>query len=1035
MAKKVLNKKEIQDESLSGNKSILPNQENTLSQVPTSKKIQKSKANATQLHDTTVPIPVNTLQDNKQNTQKKGKKTSPAAKKTQERKTDISEKSDIGNDIKTSRQSQKSTKAVTTASQNNIARESTEELNTKQKQQQNSSNNNTENNVAGKKSKRRNNTLTTTVSKKQTQNTVANSEETQKSIQIIDKDNRSEKRIDKKHSSRSKARKSTESVISNNIEKKSQDYELKLSLNDTIHDHKELNPREIKSKNENSSHKPAVASPKKIIIEKQETTKTEENRQLIAGENPAISNRNLTERGDNGEQKRKKKKRNKKDTKLRRDDTQSDAASVNNETGHLPSNNKYPQKEAVVKVGNTKFVHKNENKLLLRGGKHAVAPLENPERKKIILQLPLKKQAKNLLPKEPSNIDSIVKEVPQQINEDKIDNVLTKQNNKFSKKSDKKHEIKPFLDEVTEVKPSNELNEKEQKEQPKNKRDNKTQKDIQTSKHKKQQLDKQPSIIEETTIDHTVDIIVDAATEVPVSSNERKQQHSKPYNIIPLPKAELTKKRQSIRHKIPLPLKVGLYNDIAESMIAKVEHFLSVELCISPGSSLLLAVSGGVDSIVMADIFCAIAHRLHYDVQLCHINHKLRGKESDDDERSVKGFAKRCGLRIHAAHVHVEEYSKKNKISIETAARILRYNALDKQARSCGAEYVVTAHTADDAAETFLMNLFRGSGITGLTGIPIERPLSKKVNVIRPMISLRKDEIISYAQARGLFWREDSSNSSLLFTRNKIRLKLLPQLRELFGISVVETINRTSLLMQGVDEVMENILSVFLPRYVHQIETGAYSVSLIGLSTQSEFVKGEIFQSILVQKLNQQNQSLSTIKRITQLVTAETNTCVDVNGQIVAIRERDSIILSKRKKHFDYYNTITLNGELIEQEWILRLSVLHKKPKEWSNNPFVEYFDADLLPKLLQVRSWRDGDKFQPIGMKGHTTVSDFLTNTKTRAFERKKVLVLCAGSEIVWIIGKRISDCFKVTESTQVIIKAEFIQRSASENDEKDKK
>lgn len=734
---------------------------------------------------------------------------------------------------------------------------------------------------------------------------------------------------------------------------------------------------------------------------------------------------------------RKKKKKSRNDNGFRREAVQNTDNVIHKQTTPVNLDSKKSQDQKSISGA---IDQKSALSNLVKGGKHSVASLEAPERKNVVLQLPSKKQNKQNKQKNIQEKQSLVvkdtKESGQNTTQQKSNASSDKHKETLSENVEVNHQT---LEEKSSVLAAKEIEQPKKKDKnKKNKRNEKGEKHTDISQHQKQNNETAPAIAGEPLVAEKVMQLHENDQQInegQIAGYEKKNQYSKPYNLIPLPKPELTKKKQIVKHKIPLPLKVGNYNDIAESVIKKVEHFLSVELCIPAGSSLLLAVSGGVDSIVMSDIFCVIAHRLHYDVQLCHINHKLRGRESDDDERSVKGFAKRCGLRIHSAHVHVQEYSKKNKISIETAARILRYNALDKQARSCGAEYVVTAHTADDAAETFLMNLFRGSGITGLTGIPIERPLSKKVNIIRPMISLRKDEIISYAQERGLFWREDSSNTSLLFTRNKIRLQLLPQLRELFGVSVVETIHRTASLMQGVDEVMENILSVFMPRYVHQVEPGAYAIELIGLSTQSEFVKGEIFQSVLVQKLNQQNQSLATIKRITQLVTADVNTCVDVNGQIVAVRERDSIILTKRKKHFDYYNTITLNGELVEQEWILRLSVLHKKPKEWSNNPLVEYFDADLLPKLLQVRSWRDGDKFQPIGMKGHTTVSDFLTNNKTRAFERKKVLVLCAGSEIVWIIGKRISECFKVSDSTQDIIKAEFILRSVSDNEEKEKK
>lgn len=732
------------------------------------------------------------------------------------------------------------------------------------------------------------------------------------------------------------------------------------------------------------------------------------------------------------EKRKRKKKKNKRDISLSRslDDTQ--------------ANVEISPKVEPPKTGQQKF-QRNEQKqsrsekigrgndAVFRGGKHTIAVLEKPERKPVVLRHPSKKAEKKKVQQtttthvnkfednQKPDVKSATENTSAELQKDVQVSQVVKNQQKESKHL-KKNEQNLVTKEKNETVigkdvTSEETPKQKQKKQPKN-----TSRQEQEGKEKTQIED---SSEEES---RSVDIVV------PVEK-KHLQDHNKSYNLIPLPKPESAKRKHNIKHKIPLPLKIGSYDQFAESMIQKVEHYLSVELHIPKGSSLLLAVSGGVDSIVMTDLFCVVAHRLHFDIQLCHINHKLRGKESDEDERSVKGFAKRCGLRIHSAHVHVQEYAKKNRISIETAARILRYNALDKQARSCGAEYVVTAHTADDAAETFLMNLFRGSGVTGLSGIPSERPLSKKINVIRPLLSLRKDEIISYAKSRGLYWREDSSNNSLLFTRNKVRLQLLPQLREMFGVGVVETLNRTASLMQGVDEVMNELLSVFLPHYVQQVESGSYTISLIGLRTQTDFLKGEIFQAVLVHKLNQQNQSMSTIKRITQLIDADVNTIIDVNGQIIAMRDRDAIVLSKRKKQFDYYRGITLGNEIVEQEWILRLSVVHKQPKEWSQNSLVEYFDADLLPKLLTIRSWRDGDKFQPIGMKGHTSVSDYLTNNKTRALDRKKVLVLCAGSEIVWIIGKRMSDKFKVSNTTREFIRAEFIVRSLSDSPDKNDK
>ena len=736
---------------------------------------------------------------------------------------------------------------------------------------------------------------------------------------------------------------------------------------------------------------------------------------------------------DNSKEKRKrKKKKNKRDASLPRtnDNSQAKIDATKKVEVHKQGQHKHQIRD---QKQSTQEKKKTDSHKVVRGGKHTIAALENPERKPVVLRHPSKKTEKKKGQQNTSipvsKIETVQKQEAQTIDEH------------TSRDTQKDVQAKPVLKaqkiETTNTKKTEQKNLVTDKSESQDTKELKVSENVKKKQKKetKKSLSQDTGNIEKTQTEAVTD--EDLPNLEIATQGEKKPSYdtNKSYNLIPLPKPETLKRKHTFKHKIPLPLKIGSYDELSESIVQKLEHYLTVELHIPKGSSLLLAVSGGVDSIVMTDLFCVIAHRLHYDVQLCHINHKLRGKESDEDERSVKGFAKRCGLRIHTAHVHVQEYAKKNRISIETAARILRYNALDKQARSCGAEYVVTAHTADDAAETFLMNLFRGSGVTGLSGIPSERPLSKKINVIRPLLSLRKDEIISYAQTRGLYWREDSSNSSLLFTRNKVRLQLLPHLREIFGVGVVETLNRTASLMQGVDEVMNELLSVFLPQYVQQVESGSYTISLLGLRTQTDFLKGEIFQAVLVHKLNQQNQSMSTIKRITQLLDADVNTIIDVNGQIIALRDRDAIILSKRKKQFDYYSGITLGGEIVEQEWILRLSVVHKQPKEWSQNPLVEYFDADLLPKLLTIRSWRDGDKFQPIGMNGHTSVSDFLTNNKTRALDRKKILVLCAGSEIVWIIGKRMSDKFKVSNTTREFIRAEFIVRSQSDTTDKNDK
>ncbi|MDQ1265629.1 MAG: tRNA(Ile)-lysidine synthase, partial [Bacteroidota bacterium] len=204
-------------------------------------------------------------------------------------------------------------------------------------------------------------------------------------------------------------------------------------------------------------------------------------------------------------------------------------------------------------------------------------------------------------------------------------------------------------------------------------------------------------------------------------------------------------------------------NPIIQKFINSVEEFLLRELYIPDGSELLIAVSGGVDSCVLLDIIANISVNHKYILNVAHYNHGLRGSDSDSDENFVGKIAAEYNIPFHHSKGKVKQYAKKNALCIEHAARVLRYIFLERTSGMLKAEYVATAHTADDLAETFFINLFRGSGLTGLAAIPSKRLMSKTVKLIRPLIKMKKKDIIEYAKLRNLKWREDYTNAMVNF--------------------------------------------------------------------------------------------------------------------------------------------------------------------------------------------------------------------------------------------------------------------------------
>lgn len=451
---------------------------------------------------------------------------------------------------------------------------------------------------------------------------------------------------------------------------------------------------------------------------------------------------------------------------------------------------------------------------------------------------------------------------------------------------------------------------------------------------------------------------------------------------------------------------------------------LKYNLVIRDEEKIVCAVSGGVDSVVLLDALAQLSHEHGYELVVAHFNHRLRGDAADRDEKFVRSLAKQYGLPFFGGAGDVMDYAANNRMSIETAARELRYRYFEYVLRQTGSTTLALAHTADDVAETVLMNLLRGSGLTGLCGMPARRSFGRKTFLVRPLLQFKKEQLKQYAALRELTWHEDESNTLLQHTRNKVRHQLLPLLQQEYSPAVSDTLNRTARLLQGADELVSQTVSNVMPQVIAESGSGRILLSVSALASHTPFLQGEIIQRAVQEHFSLPGLTLDTTERILHLLISEAGARHDINRQLCAIRDREHIVIALRNNVNDVNLKVEKNNEYTIGDKIFSIHETLRRDAKFTDEPTVEYIDADLLPYRLTLRTWQQGDTFQPLGMKGTVKVSDFLTNQKVAVMEKSSALVLCTATDIVWVCGMRISDKFKVTRTTQKIVRLEYIKR-----------
>jgi tRNA(Ile)-lysidine synthase len=432
-------------------------------------------------------------------------------------------------------------------------------------------------------------------------------------------------------------------------------------------------------------------------------------------------------------------------------------------------------------------------------------------------------------------------------------------------------------------------------------------------------------------------------------------------------------------------------------MLQKITNHIRDHFPFLEGKKLLIAISGGLDSVVLAHLIT----ELNFDISLAHCNFQLRGKESDLDEAFVLQIAQEKTHPVFIKKFDTEKFAKKNKLSIQIAARQLRYDWFEELISKHHFDYVLTAHHADDNLETFLINLTRGSGLDGFTGIPaINR------NIIRPLLVFSRDEISTFAKEKNIEWREDESNSSIKYVRNKIRHQVIPVLKEL-NPSLLETFSKTSKNLQESNQIIEDSVAEITSEVVAK-ENNVVKLDIEKLKSLSN-PKAYLYQILKGYNFTEWND-------VYHLLSAQSGKQIFSETHRL-LKDRDFLLLSKNTPKSTNKKFLIEHHENEIQEPIhLRI----EKVNEIStvNNQII-YVDADLLKFPLTLRKWKNGDYFYPKGMEGKKKISNYFKDKKLSLLEKENIWLLCSSeNDIVWIVNERNDRRFLATKSTNTILK-----------------
>lgn len=464
-------------------------------------------------------------------------------------------------------------------------------------------------------------------------------------------------------------------------------------------------------------------------------------------------------------------------------------------------------------------------------------------------------------------------------------------------------------------------------------------------------------------------------------------------------------------------------------MIEKVLNYIDEYKLVDKGESIIVGLSGGPDSVCLVHILSRVKEALDIKIYPVHINHMLRGQESNEDQNYVIKLCRSLDLEIYIYSSDIKKIASDRGISLEEAGREERYRIFNHVANSCAGGKIAVAHNKNDQAETVLLNIIRGSGLDGLNGME-----PKRGNIIRPLLEVERWEIEAYCRDNRLNPRIDSSNHCNIYTRNKIRIDLIPHIDKLFDTDIVHSINKMLMVVKDDIHFMhEDTDKIYgelcINSHFNKVELDLYKLGKCHVSQ----IRRVIRKAISVVKGDLKGIESVHIKDIIDLIKdGRTGAFICLPKKIRAQRSYTTLNIfienpirekiEKYKKQLDIFSATYVEG----------LGVFESIIETWSENQYarhinagdkniIQYFDFDKFKEKIYVRTRENGDVFKPLNSNGTKKLKEFFIDTKVPREDRDNIPLLAVNGEIVWIIGHKISDKFKVTENTKRVLKISF--------------
>ena len=443
-----------------------------------------------------------------------------------------------------------------------------------------------------------------------------------------------------------------------------------------------------------------------------------------------------------------------------------------------------------------------------------------------------------------------------------------------------------------------------------------------------------------------------------------------------------------------------------------VVKFILNKKLIDAGDRILVALSGGADSVFLLEFLLKYKRRFSIDVAAFHLNHNLRGKEANIDEQFCKNFTAQKKILFFTTSKNVKLFAKRNRMSLEEAGRELRYGEMLKIARANNYTKIATAHNADDNTETVLLNLIKGTGIKGLSGIP-----ERREKIIRPILVLSKKEILDYLDSKKIKYRTDRSNAENNYNRNYLRNEIIPLIRNNLNPQFDSAVFRTSEIIKGYSSLIdEQINNAFRKAVTYRQQK--LIIKLKHLEETDVRLYGDVLRKSVRKYFNDDLEN-KNISDLLKLVRSQTGSEIRLSNRIFAVKERNSIIIFFKKR--DMKNVKQVEIKIGEEKQFegksVSISVFNRDKLNFYDNVNKEYISKDNIKSSFILRRWRDGDRFYPLGMKNSKKLSDFLSEQKVRSSEKKEQLVLTNSGKIVWVVGIRIDERYKISAKTRNVL------------------